>query len=87
MALDLYCWLAYRLHVLPGARTVSWKALKSQFGTGFSRMDHFRPTFKDNLALAMAVYPDATVDVTERGLTLQPSRPPVAPRTSLLRPR
>jgi hypothetical protein len=87
MALDLYCWLAYRLHVLPGARTVSWKALKSQFGTGFSRMDHFRPTFKDNLALAMAVYPDATVDVTEKGLTLQPSRPPVAPKTSLLRPR
>jgi hypothetical protein len=87
MALDLYCWLAYRLHVLPGARTVSWKALKSQFGTGFSRMDHFRPTFKDNLALAMAVYPDATVDVTEKGLTLQPSRPPVAPKLSLPRPR
>ena len=87
MALDLYCWLAYRLHVLPGARTVSWKALKSQFGTGFSRMDHFRPTFKDNLALAMAVYPDATVDVTEKGLTLQPSRPPVAPKASLLRSR
>ncbi len=87
MALDLYCWLAYRLHVLPGARTVSWKALKSQFGTGFSRMDHFRPTFKDNLSLAMAVYPDAAVDVTDKGLTLQPSRPPVAPKTSLTKPR
>jgi hypothetical protein len=33
MALDLYCWLAYRLHVLPGARAVSWSALKAQFGT------------------------------------------------------
>jgi hypothetical protein len=87
MALDLYCWLAYRLHVLPGARAVSWKALKSQFGTGFSRMDHFRPTFKENLALAMAVYPDATVDVTEKGLTLQPSRPPVAPKAPLAKPR
>ena len=80
MALDLYCWLAYRLHVLPGARAVSWSALKSQFGTGFTRMDHFRPTFKDNLGLALAVYPAASVEVTERGLTLQPSRPPVAPR-------
>lgn len=87
MALDLYCWLAYRLHVLPSDRTVSWKALKSQFGTGFSRMDHFRPTFKDNLALAMAVYPAAAVSVTEKGLTLQPSRPPVAPRISQSRPR
>lgn len=87
MALDLYCWLAYRLHVLPGTRAVSWKALKSQFGTGFSRMDHFRPTFKDNLSLAMAVYPDAAVDVTEKGLMLQPSRPPVAPKASLAKSR
>lgn len=87
MALDLYCWLAYRLHVLPGPRAVSWKALKSQFGTGFSRMDHFRPTFKDNLSLAMAVYPDAAVDVTEKGLTLQPSRPPVAPKGTLPKSR
>jgi hypothetical protein len=78
MALDLYCWLAYRLHVLPGDRAVNWSALKGQFGTGFSRMDHFRPTFKANLDLALAVYPDAQVDVTERGVTLQPSRPPVA---------
>lgn len=87
MALDLYCWLAYRLHVLPGTRAVSWKALKSQFGTGFSRMDHFRPTFKDNLSLAMAVYPDAAVDVTEKGLMLQPSRPPVAPKAPLAKSR
>ena len=80
LALDLYCWLAYRLHVLPGARTVSWKALKGQFGAGFSRMDHFRPTFKENLALALAVYPGAHVEVTDKGVTLRPSRPPVAPK-------
>ncbi len=78
MALDLYCWLAYRLHVLPDARPVSWKALKAQFGTGFTRMDHFRPTFKMNLDLALAVYPAAKVDITERGLTLRPSTPPVS---------
>lgn len=87
LALDLYCWLAYRLHVLPGARTVSWKALKSQFGTGFSRMDHFRPTFKENLALALAVYPAAHVEISEKGLTLQPSRPPVAPKVIGLKAR
>jgi hypothetical protein len=87
MALDLYCWLAYRLHVLPDARMVSWSALKGQFGTGFSRLDHFRPTFKDNLALALAVYPDASVKLTERGVTLEPSRPPVAPRAAIARSR
>jgi hypothetical protein len=87
MALDLYCWLAYRLHVLPGERTVSWRALKAQFGTGFTRMDHFRPTFRENLALALAVYPAAVVDTTERGLILHPSRPPVAPKISALKSR
>jgi hypothetical protein len=80
MALDLYCWLAYRLHVLPRARPVSWSALKAQFGTGFRRLDHFRPVFLENLELATAVYPDAKVEVGERGLTLLPSKAPVAPK-------
>lgn len=87
MALDLYCWLAYRLHVLPGERTVSWRALKAQFGTGFTRMDHFRPTFRENLALALAVYPAAVVDATERGLILHPSRPPIAPKVIAVKSR
>lgn len=80
MALDLYCWLAYRLHVLPGARAVSWSALKAQFGTAFGRLDHFRPVFLENLDLALAVYPDAQVEVTDRGVSLLPSRSPVTPR-------
>jgi hypothetical protein len=80
MALDLYAWLAYRLHVLKGVTPVSWAALKGQFGAGFDNMFHFRPTFADNLRLALAVYRDAKVAVTERGVDLFPSRPPVSPR-------
>jgi hypothetical protein len=80
MALDIYCWLAYRLHVLPGARTISWKALHAQFGGGFSRLDHFRPRFLENLQLALAVYRDARVEPGPKGLALEPSRPPVPPR-------
>jgi hypothetical protein len=80
MALDLYAWLAYRLHVLRGPTPVSWSALKGQFGGGFESMRHFRPSFLDNLRLALAVYRSAKVDVTERGVDLFPSRPPVAPR-------
>jgi hypothetical protein len=87
LALDLYCWLAYRLHVLSDEKTISWRGLKSQFGSSFGRMDHFRTTFRDNLALAMAVYPDAHVEMTENGVTLRPSRPPVAPKMIALRSR
>lgn len=80
MALDLYAWLAYRLHVLSGPRPVSWVALKKQFGNGFGRIDNFRLKFTESLRLAMAVYPDASVEVSDRGLILNPSRPPITPR-------
>jgi len=80
MALDLYCWLAYRLHALPSPRAVTWKALHAQFGAGFARLDHFRTKFLENLNLALAVYPEARVEADTKGLTLKPSRPPVAPR-------
>ena len=84
MALDIYCWLAYRLHVLSGPRPVSWSALKGQFGSGIKRLDHFRPIFLQNLELALAVYPDAHVEASDRGVTLVPSRSPVNPKVHVL---
>ena len=80
MALDLYAWLAYRLHALEKSTPVSWAALKGQFGVGTSKMNNFKPTFTANLKLAMAVYRHAKVEMDERGLTLHPSRPPVPPK-------
>lgn len=77
MALDLYVWLAYRLHVLQRPTPVRWAALHSQFGGGFKALRHFRPTFLANLRLALTTYPDARVDEHEDGLILHPSHPPV----------
>ena len=80
MALDLYSWLAYRLHVLERSRDITWSALKQQFGNGFSKTSHFKEKFVPNLRLALAVYPKARIDIAEKtGLTLHPSPPPVAP--------
>jgi hypothetical protein len=87
MALDLYCWLAYRLHVLTAPRPVTWKALMGQFGGGYKEQFHFKPRFLENLELALAVYRDAKVDIDERGLVLRPSRPPVPPKQSLMAAR
>jgi len=36
--------------------------------------------FIDSLKVALAVYPDADVELDEKGLILNPSRPPVAHR-------
>lgn len=79
-AIDVYCWLAYRLHSLTGPKLVTWKALHAQFGRNSPQIGQFKYYFKQVLELSLAVYPDAKVDVDDRGLTLNPSRPPVAPK-------
>ena len=84
-ALDIYAWLAYRLHSLNGPRPVTWRALRPQFGASFGRLDNFRARFLDNLKLALAVYPAARVGVDEKGLVLHPSRPPVASKEKAVR--
>lgn len=84
MALDIYCWAAYRLHALHSPTSVSWRALHAQFGGGIRRLDHFRETFQEQLHLATAVYPGARIEVRPAGLLLSPSDPPVAPRKTVV---
>lgn len=84
MAIDLYVWLAYRLHALPGPLTVSWQALRGQFGAGYRELRFFRRDVLPNLRLALAVYPEARVSIEEKdGLILYPSSPPIAERKML----
>lgn len=79
-ALDVYCWLAYRLHVLPAPRTITWPSLYAQFGSSYKKLAHFKMRFVDSLKVAIAVYPGANIDLDERGLIIKPSPPPVAAR-------
>ena len=81
LALDVYCWLAYRLHVLKSPTPISWSALKEQFGQGFGRLDHFRRQFRHTLTMALSVYPEAKIEDQARGILLYPSPAPVAPKT------
>jgi Plasmid encoded RepA protein len=84
-AMDAYIWLAYRLHALTADKPVTWKALKAQFGTSYKELYHFKSKWPKALQLALAVYPDAKVEITEEGLMLKPSRPPVAPKLLAVR--
>lgn len=77
LAIDVYIWLAYRLHALPKSTTISWTSVHAQFGAGFRLMRQLKPTFTEALSLALAVYPEAQVDVEAEGVTLHPSPPPV----------
>jgi hypothetical protein len=78
MVIDVYIWLAYRLHALKRDMDVGWPSLYAQFGAGFGRLRRFRAHFIDCLALAMAAYPEARVEVTDRSVVLRPSRPAIA---------
>jgi hypothetical protein len=77
LALDVYIWLAYRLHALTRMTPVTWTALHAQFGAGFKAIRQLKPTFKDALGLALAVYPEARVDLDPTGVVLHPSAPAV----------
>ena len=79
MAIDVYIWLAYRLHSLAKPTQVSWTALHGQFGAGFRLVRQMKPTFMEALSLALAVYPEAGVQVEKEGIILYPS-PPAVPR-------
>jgi hypothetical protein len=78
LVIDIYIWLAYRLHALKRDVEVGWPALYAQFGAGVGRLRGFRKYFIDCLALAMAAYPEARVEIGQRGLILRPSRPAIA---------
>ena len=80
MAMDVYIWLAYRLHALTKPTPITWAAVQGQFAGGYKDARFMRPVFLDALQLALAVYPEARVEVdVKRGVTLYPS-PPAVPR-------
>jgi hypothetical protein len=83
MAMDIYIWLAYRLHALVKSTPITWAAIQGQFGAGYRTGRNMRPVFLDALQLALAVYPEAKVDLDDgRGLILHPSAPAVPKQTA-----
>jgi hypothetical protein len=78
LAIDVYIWLAYRLHALSKATPITWTAIHSQFGAGFKLVRQIKPTFLEALQLALAVYPEARVDLEEQGIVLYPSQPAIS---------
>lgn len=86
MALDVYAWLAQRLHrIEPKVPAfVPWVALMAQFGSGYARMNHFKAAFRVALRQVIARYSEARIEADDRGLRLSNSSPPVSKRLNLL---
>jgi hypothetical protein len=82
MGLDLYAWLAQRLHRVPHdkAQFITWVALKDQFGWHYDKMFKFKQVFRTTLRSVKTQYPAAKFDMDNKGMTLHCSPPPVARR-------
>lgn len=77
MALDIYAWLAQRLHRVRTRQLVPWVNLHDQFGQGYAAMFKFRQVFKTALGQVAAVYPESRFELHEKGMYLHNSPPPV----------
>jgi hypothetical protein len=85
MGLDVYTWLAQRLHRIdPGKPAFApWVSLKEQFGQDYGRMVDFRRVFTRTLKQVKVVYREARIDADGKGMRLLNSPPPVLKRRLL----
>lgn len=86
MGLDIYCWLAQRLHRIPHgkAQFVSWQNLKEQFGGGFKTMKKFKEVFRHTLAIVHSQYLTARIrEDKNKGFYLENSPSPIEKKTTI----
>ena len=76
-SLDLYQFLAYRLHSLRRPIVIPWESLQNQFSDGRGSMDAFRKGMKRSLREIQMVYPEAKIGTVRGGIKLFRSEPPV----------
>lgn len=83
LSLDVYTWLAHRLHRIESRPVIlHWKSLREQFGQEYQGKDpdkDFKKRFKEALLAALAVYPQAKskVKLVRGGMVLQAASPPI----------
>ncbi|RZL00769.1 MAG: plasmid encoded RepA protein, partial [Pedobacter sp.] len=80
MALDIYAWLAQRLHRIDPIKPqfIGWQNLKEQFGSNYSEMRKFKQVFRNTLKQVHMQYPMAKLnEVANKGLLLSHSAPPI----------
>ena len=87
MALDIYAWLAQRLHRIEPTEParLPWPVLQQQFGQSYGRLTNFRRVFRSTLAMVLSQYRGARVEVGNGWITLRHSPPPVKGRIGIVR--
>lgn len=94
LALDIYTWLAHRLHRIkrPSGENVTWSNMRSQFGQEYKGREadkDFKKSFNVALRQVRQVYPTARIEevstgAIRTGFRLLPSPAPIAPTTTFI---
>lgn len=83
LEIDVYMWLTYRSVRACRIRrpeTISWEALRRQFGTGYGEVRVFRFHLLRAIKTILQVYPELRLRSTSAGLVLLPYPPHILPR-------
>jgi hypothetical protein len=84
LALDIYCWLTYRVSYLKRKTAIPWEVLQMQFGAGYPLTAlgkrNFKREFLQQLRKVHVLYNQANLEVTEDCLILLPGKPHVSAR-------
>lgn len=79
LAIDIYCWLTYRMSYLKNKTTIPWPALQAQFGSTHALtpqgIRNFRKAFLKELKKVYVVYNNINVEQDKSNLILYPSKP------------
>jgi hypothetical protein len=81
LAIDIYCWLTYRLSYMRSITIIPWEVLQVQFGSNYATdqqgVRNFKRAFLRELKRVTLFYREAKLEPLEEGLKLMPSLPHV----------
>jgi len=86
LAIDLYCWLTYRVSYLQKETVVTWQQLHEQFGADYSNIKEFARKARRALRLIKLVWPDLKVETPRGRLIIYPGKPHVPKTRELIQP-
>lgn len=88
LQVDIYIWLTYRFSFLKSKSFISWELLKNQFGSNYSEnadgLSNFKRKFKLALNAVFVLYPEANIQVGQKGVSLMESQTHVKKRGEIV---
>jgi len=87
LAIDIYCWLTFRMSYLRKKTSILWETLQLQFGSDYSFTPQgkrdFKKAFIRELKKVHVLYTDPKLTTNSEYLILEPSKPHIKPTKKL----